>query len=65
MESADATIIGNDAQRQPGFQLRVTPSYDFEMEHFYATLYGTLSIIDDRFADPGNTVVLDGYRKLN
>jgi iron complex outermembrane receptor protein len=65
VESADATIIGNEAQRQPGFQLRVTPSYDFEMEHFYATLYGTLSIIDDRFADPGNTVVLDGYESLD
>jgi iron complex outermembrane receptor protein len=65
VESADATIIGNEAQRQPGFQLRVTPSYDFEMENFYATLYGTLSIIDDRFADPGNTVVLDGYESLD
>ena len=65
VESADASIIGNEAQRQPGFQLRVTPSYDFEMEHFYATLYGTLSIIDDRFADPGNTVVLDGYESLD
>ena len=65
VESADATIIGNEAQRQPGFQLRVTPSYDFEMESFYATLYGTLSIVDDRFADPGNTVVLDGYESLD
>ena len=65
VESADASIIGNEAQRQPGFQLRVTPSYDFEMEDFYATLYGTLSIVDDRFADPGNTVVLDGYESLD
>ena len=65
VESADATIIGNEAQRQPSFQLRVTPSYDFEMEHFYSTLYGTLSIVDDRFADPGNTVVLDGYESLD
>ena len=65
VESADASIIGNEAQRQPGFQLRVTPSYDFEMESFYSTLYGTLSIVDDRFADPGNTVVLDGYESLD
>jgi outer membrane receptor protein involved in Fe transport len=38
VESADVTIIDNEAQRQPGFQLRVTPSYDFEMEDFYSTI---------------------------
>jgi hypothetical protein len=65
VESVDTTIIGNEAQRQPGFQLRLTPSYDIEMENFYATAYGTISIVDDRFADPGNTVVLDGYESLD
>ncbi len=65
VESVDTTFIGNEAQRQPGFQLRVTPSYDIEMENFYATAYGTLSIVDDRFADPGNTVVLSGYETLD
>jgi iron complex outermembrane receptor protein len=35
------------------------------MENFYATLYGTLSVVDDRFADAGNTVVLDGYESLD
>ena len=65
VESADTTIIGNEAQRQPGFQLRVTPSYDFDSDDFYATLYGTLSIVDDRFADSGNTVVLDGYQSID
>ena len=65
VESADATLIGKEAQRQPGFQLRVTPSYIFEMDKFYATVYGTLSVVDDRFADAGNTVVLDGYQSLD
>ncbi|NCP66426.1 MAG: TonB-dependent receptor [Paraglaciecola sp.] len=60
-----ATNEGNEAQRQPGWQLRLTPSYDFELGEYYATLYGTLSAVDDRFANNENTVVLDGYEKLD
>ncbi|MCC2618038.1 TonB-dependent receptor [Aestuariibacter halophilus] len=56
---------GNEAQRQPGWQLRLTPSYDFDVGEYYATLYGTLSAVDDRFANNENTVVLDGYEKLD
>ncbi|RXF02564.1 TonB-dependent receptor [Pseudoalteromonas sp. PS5] len=56
---------GNKAQRQPDWMLRITPSYDFEMSGMYATLYGTLSAVDDRFGDNENTVVLEGYEKLD
>ena len=31
----------------------------------YATLYGTLSAVDDRFGNNENTVVLEGYEKLD
>ena len=57
---------GNEAQRQPGYMLRVSPAYNLEFGNgTYATLYGTVSLVDDRFADNGNTVVLDSYEKLD
>ncbi|PCH96214.1 MAG: TonB-dependent receptor [Gammaproteobacteria bacterium] len=60
------TNQGNEAQRQPGWQVRVTPSYDIEFSNgMYATLYGTLSAVGDRFSNNENTVVLDGYQKID
>ncbi|ATC94744.1 TonB-dependent receptor [Pseudoalteromonas tunicata] len=56
---------GNEAQRQPKWQMRVTPSYDFELDGMYATIYGTISAVDDRFGNNENTVVLDGYEKID
>ena len=56
---------GNDARRQPPWQLRVTPSYDFVVGDVDVTVYGTLTAVDDRFSDQGNTVVLEGYEKLD
>ncbi|MBT0587588.1 TonB-dependent receptor [Alteromonas oceanisediminis] len=56
---------GNEAQRQPGWQIRVTPSYDFDLGDYYGTVYGTLSMVDDRFSDNANSVVLEGYEKLD
>ena len=60
------TNQGNEAQRQPGWQMRVTPSYDIDFANgMYATLYGTLSAVGDRFSDNENIVVLDGYEKID
>lgn len=56
---------GNEAQRQPGWQLRLTPSYDFELGDYYGSVYGTLAMVDDRFSDNANSVVLDGYEKVD
>lgn len=56
---------GNEAQRQPGWQLRLTPSYSFSVNDIDATVYGTLSAVDDRWSDNGNTVKLDGYEKFD
>lgn len=56
---------GNEAQRQPGWQLRLTPSYDFELGEYYGSVYGTLAMVDDRFSDNANSVVLDGYEKID
>lgn len=60
------TNVGNEAQRQPSWQVRVTPSYDLEFSNgMYATVYGTLSAVGDRFANNENTVTLDGYEKID
>lgn len=56
---------GNEAQRQPPWQLRVTPSYTFDVADTSVKVYGTVSAVDDRFADYGNTVVLPGYEKVD
>lgn len=57
---------GNEAQRQPSWQLRVTPSYDVEFENgMYATIYGTLAAVGDRYANNENTVILAGYEKID
>ncbi len=60
-----AGVDGNQQQRQPDWQLRISPSYDFELGGTDVTVYGTLSAVDDRFSDQGNTVVLDSYEKID
>jgi len=56
---------GNDTVRQPPWQVRVTPSYDFSFAGADVTFYGTLTAVDDRFVDPANTVEIDGYEKID
>jgi iron complex outermembrane receptor protein len=57
---------GNDAQRQPPWQVRLTPSYDHEFSNgMSATVYGTFTAVDDRYSDNANTVTLDGYETVD
>ena len=56
---------GNEAQRQPGWQVRLTPSYDFMLGDAESTLYATIFAVDDRYGDNGNTVVLEGYTQVD
>lgn len=57
---------GNKVPRQPDWQLRLSPSYEFEVgANVEGSVYGTITMVDDRFSDSGNTVVLDGYEKLD
>ncbi|TDF42276.1 TonB-dependent receptor [Alteromonadaceae bacterium M269] len=57
---------GNEAQRQPGWQIRLTPAYDFEWGNgLESTIYATIFAVDDRFGDNENTVVLDGYEQVD
>ena len=65
-EIKDGPNSGNETQRQPGWQLRLTPSYEFELgSNTIASIYGTITAVDSRFSDPGNTVKLDGYEKVD
>lgn len=56
---------GNETQRQPGWQVRLTPSYNWTTGSIDASVYGTFSAIDDRWSDPANTVKLDGYETVD
>ncbi len=56
---------GNETARQPGWQLRLTPRYQFDAGDFSGTVYGTLSAVDDRWSEPANINQLDGYEKLD
>jgi iron complex outermembrane receptor protein len=56
---------GNETQRQPGWQLRLTPSYTFQAAGAVSTVYGTISMVDDRWGEPENVNRLDGYEKID
>ncbi len=58
--------VGNTVLRQPDFQIRLSPQYDFEFGSGYqATVYGTFSYVGDRFGDNGNTVDLPSFEKID
>lgn len=56
---------GNETQRQPKWQLRLTPSYDFRTGDIDGTVYGTISGVGDRWGEPENVNRLDGYQKYD
>ena len=56
---------GNETQRQPGWQLRLTPSYAFDTGRITGTVYGNLIAVDDRWGEPENVNRLEGYEKLD
>lgn len=63
--ATNAAIIGNRVHRQPNWQLRVTPSYEFDLGDWNASLYAAAAISGDRYSDLGNTVTLKGYAKVD
>ena len=58
-------IDGKETERQPGWQVRLTPSWDFSFGDVEGTVYGTLSAVDDRFGEAQNVNVLQGYEKVD
>ena len=64
-KSSDPANVGHKAQRQPDWQIRVTPRYTSKMGDVPVTFYGTVFAVGDRFADNGNATVLKGYNKVD
>jgi outer membrane receptor protein involved in Fe transport len=70
-DDPDPGVDGKETERQPGWQLRLTPTYDFDLgsvaglDNVQGTIYGTLSAVDDRFGEAQNVNVLEGYEKLD
>ncbi len=57
---------GNEVQRQPGYQLRLSPSYFLALDNgVETTFYGTWSLVDDRYGDNANINELEGYDKVD
>jgi outer membrane cobalamin receptor len=65
-EIANGDLKGNQVLRQPTHQMRLTPSYNFSFGNgVEASVYGTFSVISDRYGDNANDNQLDSYTKLD
>jgi outer membrane cobalamin receptor len=65
-EIDNGEFAGNQVLRQPTHQMRLTPSYNFAFNNgVEASVYGTVSLISDRYGDNANTNKLDSYTKLD
>jgi outer membrane receptor protein involved in Fe transport len=58
-------IAGNEVQRQPNLQFRLSPSYRIPMGANSVKLYGTYSYIGDRWADQANLSYLPKYKTFD
>jgi outer membrane receptor protein involved in Fe transport len=56
---------GNETQRQPKWQMRLTPSYTFDAGNIETKVYGTVIAVGDRWGEPENVNKLDGYTQLD
>lgn len=65
-ESTDKTAEGNKIWRQPDFQARVAPSYNFQLtQNLTAVLFGAFRYAGSRWNDRDNSYKLDSYTKLD
>jgi len=64
-QSTTAGDIGNSVLRQPDYQIRFSPEYNFEVGGGTGTVYASAAFVDDRFGDNGNTVVLPSFEKVD
>ncbi|RJG11427.1 TonB-dependent receptor [Massilia cavernae] len=58
-------IAGNEVQRQPNLQFRLTPSYRIPLGDNAIKLYGTYTHIGDRWADQANLSYLPSYKTFD
>lgn len=58
-------IAGNEVQRQPKLQFRLTPSYRIPLGDNSVKLYGTYTHVGSRWADQANLSYLPSYHTLD
>ncbi|GBD86553.1 ferrichrome-iron receptor precursor [bacterium BMS3Abin03] len=64
-EKAPETV-GNKIWRQPKLQLRLAPSYNFQLsKNINAAIYGAIRYVGKRWNDRDNSYQLDSYSKLD
>lgn len=56
---------GNQVQRQPDWQFRITPYYEVEFGSATANVFATVAYIGDRFSDVENLQVLPSFTTLD
>ncbi|MBU2506580.1 MAG: TonB-dependent receptor [Bacteroidetes bacterium] len=65
-ESSDPKVVGKKIWRQPDLQLRLAPSYNFQLSNnIAASIYGALRYVGARWNDRDNSYQLDAYSKLD
>ncbi len=65
-EASDATAEGNKIWRQPDFQFRIAPSYDFKFSpEVDGSIYGAFRFVGSRWNDRDNSFELESYTKLD
>ncbi|MBU2447230.1 MAG: TonB-dependent receptor [Bacteroidetes bacterium] len=66
-ESAKAPeTVGKKIWRQPDLQLRIAPSYNFQLsKDITASIYGAIRYVGARWNDRDNSYQLDAYSKLD
>jgi iron complex outermembrane recepter protein len=64
-QSSTPAFIGNDVQRQPNWQFRLSPSYEVEVGDWTVNFYGAAALIGKRWSDINNAVRLKGYEKVD
>src|SRR6185437_12327811 len=64
-ETAILDNNGNTLQRQPRLQVRFTPEYTIPAQWGELKIFATVSHVDLRYSDPGNTQVLPAYTTLD
>ena len=64
--SSTPSNVGNSAARIPDYQVRITPSYSFNINpNLEAVFYGSLTAVDDRFGDQANDQLLPSFEKID
>lgn len=58
-------VVGNEFQRQPQIQVRLSPNYEFNVNGAKVNLFGSYGLVGRRFSDDANTVRLPAYAKVD